>query len=201
MFCKTKPKDEVCSAHSTTRNKRAIENFYIPPMTNAASGPTSLISQAITFLYSFIGEDKYKIENTIQELNQTAKIVDTVDVVKEFEKVLGETALTCGISRKSLRFNPIELHSTIIDKSFNDDDELLKFLCSVAKESCPKCKQSKIFLATFEKNMQKTLVSNEQHQESFFNLEKNDQPRSLMTDITSLKNIGGIGQAVAGYLR
>ncbi|VVC31183.1 Collagen triple helix repeat [Cinara cedri] len=203
MFCRIKPEDPVCPAHSVTRSKRAIENFYIPSMTNKASGPTLFISQVITFFSSLIGEDKYKIENTIQNLNQTAKIVDTVDVVKKFKKVLGETALTCGISRKSLNFDPIELHSSIIDKSFNDEnhDKLLEFLCLAAEKSCSKCKQIDKFLAAFEKNMQKTLVSNEQHQKSFSNIEKNEQPRSFMTDITSLRNIGKIGQVVAGYLR
>ncbi|HCE59781.1 MAG TPA: hypothetical protein DEQ74_03055 [Wolbachia sp.] len=180
MFCKTQPTDLVCPAHSTTRSKRSIENFDISPMTNAASRPTSPISQAITFL--------------------TAKMDYASGVVKNFEEVLGNTALQCGISRKNLEYNPVTLHSTIVDKSFNDN-ELLKFLCLTAKKSCPECKQINKFLAAFKDSMQRTLANDVQSQKSFSNIEENEQPRSFITYITDPINIRGIGQMVAGYLR
>ncbi|VVC31182.1 Hypothetical protein CINCED_3A015268 [Cinara cedri] len=153
--------------------------------------------------YASIGEDKYKINNTIQNQNQTTKMNYASGVVENFEEVLGNTALQCGISRKSLEYNPVTLHSTIVDKSFNDD-ELLKFLCLTAKKSCPECKQINKFLAAFKDSMQRTLANNGQYHRSFSNIEKivdNEQPKSFMSDITSLRNISEIGQMVAGYLR
>ncbi|WP_343288606.1 hypothetical protein [Wolbachia endosymbiont of Encarsia formosa] len=133
------------------------------------------------------------------------KIIDAVDIVKKFEEVLGETAVKCGISKKSLNFNPVELQSTIINKSLSNDEnhnELLKLLCVAAKKSLPDYKQTSKCLANFKDHMEKRL--NEQ-QRAFVNTEKivadNEQPRSFMSYVSPPSSLSAINQKVVGYLR
>lgn len=204
MFCQIKTTDPVCSIH---RRKREAKNLNNQPATSGASRSTSFISQVINFFYPSVKQDKYKVKNKIQKLNQVVKIIDVADIVMRFEKVLEETASNCGIPKKSLNFNPVELQSNIVSKSlFNNENrnELLKLLCLAAKEACPNYKQTDKFLAIFKDSMKRTLASNEQPK-NFVNTEKiitdNEQPRSFMSDITSPSSFNAINQKVVGYLR
>ncbi len=199
MFCTTNPAYQVCSAR---RRRRETKKSSV---TSGASRPTSFISQVINFFYPAVGQDEYKVKNEIEELNRVTKIIDAVDIVKKFEEVLGETAVKCGISKKSLNFNPVELQSTIINKSLSNDEnhnELLKLLCVAAKKSLPDYKQTSKCLATFKDHMEKRL--NEQ-QRAFVNTEKivadNEQPRSFMSYVSPPSSLSAINQQVVGYLR
>ncbi|WP_241653881.1 collagen-like protein [Wolbachia endosymbiont of Nilaparvata lugens] len=148
MFCVIQPDDKSCVIEK--RNKREMINS---PVTSRASRSTSFISQVINFFYSAVGQDEYKVKNEIEELNRVTKIIDAVDIVKKFEEVLGETAVKCGISKKSLNFNPVELQSTIINKSLLNDEshnELLEFLRVTAKKSLPNYKQTSKCLFTLK---------------------------------------------------
>ncbi|WP_241653854.1 collagen-like protein [Wolbachia endosymbiont of Nilaparvata lugens] len=201
MFCTTNPADQVCSAR---RRRRETKKSSV---TSRASRSTSFISQVINFFYSAVGQDEYKVKNEIEELNRVTKIIDAVDIVKKFEEVLGETAVKCGISKKSLNFNPVELQSTIINKSLLNDEshnELLEFLRVTAKKSLPNYKQTSKCLFTFKDHMEKRLKDNEQ-QRAFVNTEKrvanNEQPRSSMSDVSSPSSPSEINQQVVGYLR
>ncbi|WP_177429433.1 collagen-like protein [Wolbachia endosymbiont of Laodelphax striatellus] len=197
MFCVIQPDDKSCVIEK--RNKREMINS---PVTSGASRPTSFISQVINFFYPAAGQDEYKIKNEIQEV---AKIIDAADIVTKFEEVLGATAVKCGISKKSLNFDPVELQSTIINKSLLNDEnhnELLKFLCVAARKSLPDYKQTSKCLATFKDHMEKRL--NEQ-QRAFVNTEKivadNEQPRSFMSYVSPPSSLSAINQQVVGYLR
>ncbi|WP_108784365.1 collagen-like protein [Wolbachia endosymbiont of Bemisia tabaci] len=198
MFCTTNPADQVCSAR---RRRREIKKSSV---TSGASRPTSFISQVINFFYPAVGQDEYKVKNEIQEV---AKIIDAADIVTKFEEVLGATAVKCGISKKSLNFYPVELQSTIINKSLLNDEnhnELLKFLCVTAKKSLPNYKQTSKCLFTFKDHMEKRLKDNEQ-QRALVNTEKivadNEQPRSFMTYVAPPSSLSAINQQVVGYLR
>lgn len=137
-----------------------------------------------------------------------AKIIDAADIVTKFEEVLGATAMKCGISKKSLNFDPVELQSTIINKSLLNDEnhnELLKFWCITAKKSLPNHKQTSKCLFTFKDHMEKRLKDNEQ-QRAFVDTEKvvadnNEQPRSFMTYVALSSSLSAINQQVVGYLR
>ncbi|WP_341813322.1 collagen-like protein [Wolbachia endosymbiont (group B) of Germaria angustata] len=199
MFCVIQPDDKSCVIEK--RDKREIINS---PLTSGASRPTSFISQVINFFYPAAGQDEYKIKNEIQEV---AKIIDAADIVTKFEEVLGETAVKCGISKKSLNFDPVELQSTIVSKSLLNDEnhnELLKFLCVTAKKSLPNYKQISKCLSTFRDHMEKRLKDNEQ-QRALVNTEKivadNEQPRSFMTYVAPPSSLSAINQQVVGYLR
>ncbi|MFT4313825.1 MAG: collagen-like protein [Wolbachia pipientis] len=201
MFCTTNPAYQVCSAR---RKRRETKKSSV---TSGASRPTSFISQVINFFYPAVGQDEYKVKNEIEELNRVTKIIDAVDIVKKFEEVLGETAVKCGISKKSLNFNPVELQSTIINKSLLNDEnhnELLKFLCVTAKKSLPNYKQTSKCLFAFKDHMEKRLKDNEQ-QRAFVNTEKividNEQPRSFMSYVAPPSSLSAINQQVVGYLR
>jgi hypothetical protein len=201
IFCKMNSADQVCSVSRRKREAKKEKHLSNQLVTSGASRPTSFISQVINFFYP------YKVENKIQELNQVTKIIDAADIAVRFEKVLEETASNCGISKKRLNFNPVELQSTIVSKSlFNDENrnELLKFLCSAAKEACPNCKQADKFLATFKGSMKRTLASNEQPR-NFVNTEKiitdNEQPRSFMSNVIPPTSLSTINQKAVGYLR
>ena len=198
MFCTTNPADQVCSAR---RRRREIKKSSV---TSGASRPTSFISQVINFFYHAVGQDEYKVKNEIQEV---AKIIDAADIVTKFEEVLGATAVKCGISKKSLNFDPVELQSTIINKSLLNDEnhnELLKFLCVTAKKSLPNYKQTSKCLFTFKDHMEKRLKDNEQ-QRAFVNTEKivvnNEQPRSFMSYVSPPSSLSAINQQVVGYVR
>ncbi|UIP92516.1 hypothetical protein JSQ73_004970 [Wolbachia endosymbiont of Anopheles demeilloni] len=157
-------------------------------VTSGASRPTSFISQVINFFYPAVGQDEYKVKNEIQEV---AKIIDAADVVTKFEEVLGATAVKCVISKKSLNFDPVELQSTIINKSLLNDEnhnELLKFLCVTAKKSLPNYKQTSKCLFTFKDHMEKRLKDNE-------------QPRSFISYVSPPSSLSAINQQVVGYLR
>ncbi|WP_264374547.1 MULTISPECIES: collagen-like protein [unclassified Wolbachia] len=196
IFCTTNPANQVCG---TRRGKRETKKSSV---TSGASRPTSFISQVINFFYPAVGQDKYKVKNEIQEV---AKIIDAADIVIQFEEVLGVTAVKCGIPKKSLNFDPVELQSTIINKSLLNDEnhnELLKFLCVTAKKSLPNYKQTSKCLSTFKDHMEKRL--NEQ-QRAFVSTEKivanNEQPRSFMSYVSPPSSLSAINQQVVGYLR
>ncbi|WP_353279478.1 collagen-like protein [Wolbachia endosymbiont (group B) of Xanthorhoe designata] len=196
IFCRTNPADQICGAR---RKRREIKKSSV---TSGASRPTSFIPQIINFFYPAVGGDEYKVKNEIQEV---AKIINAADIVTKFEEVLGATAVKCGISKKSLNFDPVELQSTIINKSLLNDEnhnELLKFLCVTAKKSLPNYKQTSKCLFTFKDHMEKRL--NEQ-QRAFVNTEKiiadNEQPRSFMSYVAPPSSFSAINQQVVGYLR
>ncbi|MFP3027452.1 MAG: collagen-like protein, partial [Wolbachia sp.] len=196
IFCRTSPADQICGAR---RRRREIKKSSV---TSGASRPTSFISQVINFFYPAVGQDEYKVKNEIQEV---AKIINAADIVIQFEEVLGATAVKCGISKRSLNFDPMELQSTIINKSLLNDEnhnELLKFLCVTAKKSFPNYKQTGKCLAIFKDHMEKRL--NEQ-QRAFVNTEKivadNEQPRSFMSYVAPPSSLSAINQQVVGYLR
>ncbi|MFP3022091.1 MAG: hypothetical protein ACEY3K_03850 [Wolbachia sp.] len=197
IFCRTNPADQVCSAR---RRRRETKKSSV---TSGASRPTSFISQVINFFYPAVGQDEYKVKNEIQEV---AKVINAADIVTKFEEVLGATAVKCGISKKSLNFDPVELQSTIINKSLLNDEnhnELLKFLCVTAKKSLPNYKQTSKCLFTFKDHMEKRLKDNEQ-QRAFVNTEKvvedNEQPRSFMSYVAPPSSLSAINQQVVGYL-
>ncbi|WP_349967667.1 collagen-like protein [Wolbachia endosymbiont of Armadillidium arcangelii] len=193
MFCTTHPTHQVCP----TRRKRR----QIAPVTSGASKPISFISQVINFFYPSVGQDEYKVKNKIQEV---AKIIDAADIAIKFEKVLEEAASKCGIPKKSLNFDPVKLQSTIILSNDENHNELLKFLCVVAKKSCPNYIQTSKFFATFKDHMEETLKDNEE-QRAFVNTEKivadNEQPRSFMRYVAPPSSLSAINQKVVSYLR
>ncbi|OCA06654.1 hypothetical protein [Wolbachia endosymbiont of Trichogramma pretiosum] len=194
----TNPADHVCSARRRRRETKKSS------LTSGARRPTSFISQVINFFYPAIGQDKYKVKNEIQEV---AKIIDAADVVTKFEEVLGATAVKCGILKQSLNFDPVELQSTIINKSLLNDEnhnELLKFLCVTAKKSFPNYKQTNKCLFAFKDHMEKKRLKENEQQRAFVNTEKivanNEQPRSFMSYVSSPSSLSAINQQVVGYL-
>lgn len=189
IFCKTKPTDQVCTAR---RKKRETKNLNNQPMTNGASRPTSFISQ---IFYHFAGQDKYKIE---QELDQKAKMVNAADIAAKFEDALRKTASKCGIPEESLNFDPRELMSTIRSRSLLNDEnrnELLKLLYLSAKGAVPNYKQTDKFLATFKVGMERTLASNEQQRGFVDTATDNEQPNSFMSDVTPPSAINAVGHS------
>lgn len=133
-----------------------------------------------------------------------AKIIDTADIVMRFEKVLEETASVCGIPKKSLNFDPVELQSTIVNKSLSNGrnrNELLRFLCIAAKKSYPNYQQTDEFLVTFKVGMERALGSNEQPSNTKEIVTGSERPRSFMSDVVPPSSLSAINQEAIGYLR
>ncbi|WP_353277199.1 hypothetical protein [Wolbachia endosymbiont (group B) of Villa cingulata] len=204
ILCKPESVNQVCDV---TRKKREIQKSNNLPTTSGAGRPTSFISQVINYFYPSVKQDEYKIENTIHELNQVAKIVNAADIAVRFQKVLGETALKCGIANKSLNFDPLKLEKKILGKVLLNDvnlNELLKLLRSAAAEAFPHYKQTGKFLDTFEDSMKEELKNNKQ-QVGCIDTEKisteNEMPRSFISDIAPPRSLSAINYNIVGYLR
>ncbi|XGA08386.1 MAG: hypothetical protein U0X86_000609 [Wolbachia endosymbiont of Xenopsylla cheopis] len=202
IFCKIEPADQVCSV---SRRKREVKkDYYNSLISSGASKPASFISNVINFFYPIVGQDKYRLENKIQELEQAAKAVDAAEIVRKFEKILQKTAKNCDTQKKNLNFNPIKLQSIIIDKQLlNDEIKLLKALCMAAKEAYPNCPNK--FFSLFENNMREALADRLQ-QRNAIDIKKvsinHEQPRSFFSDlvVTNLSNGYAVDQMPVRYL-
>ncbi|WP_339047239.1 hypothetical protein [Candidatus Mesenet endosymbiont of Phosphuga atrata] len=199
IFCKMEPTDQVCS---TSRRKREVKKDYY--ISSGASKPTSFIFNVINFFYPTVGQDKYRLENKMQELEQAAKAVDAAEIVEEFEKVLQKTAKNCGTQKKNLNFNPIKLQSTIIDKQLlNDERKLLETLLAAAKEACKNCPDKSSSL--FESRMRKGLADRLQ-QRNAIDIKKvsidNEQPRSFVDNaiVANLSKVYAVDGMPARHL-
>ncbi|HCE59477.1 MAG TPA: collagen-like protein, partial [Wolbachia sp.] len=207
IFCKKEPTDPVCPVR---RRKRETENLNNQPVTSGAGSLSSsswinifanTIANTVRSAFQFISSSSKPTIPSKAVITQGTDI-NALYITTRFEKVLKCAAVKSGISSKNLRFNPIELHTAIVDKSFSDD-ELLEFLCTAAKESCLNCKQTDECLAAFKDHMKEVLKNNEQKR-GFINIEKiatdNEQPGNVMSDI-AISGFSSINQsAVVGYL-
>ncbi|WP_339046033.1 hypothetical protein [Candidatus Mesenet endosymbiont of Agriotes lineatus] len=203
IFCKIESTNQVCSASISKRKTKRAEDFSDISAASGASKPTSFTSNVINFFYPIVGQNKYRLENKIQELEQAAKAVDAANIATKFEKVLQKTAKNCGM--QSLNFNPIKLQSTIINKQLlNDERKLLKTLLAVAKEAYPNCPDK--FFSLFENHMREALADRLQ-QRNAIDIKKvsidNKQPRSFVDNaiVTNSSNVYAVGGMPAGVFK
>ncbi|RDD34026.1 Ankyrin repeat [Wolbachia endosymbiont of Cylisticus convexus] len=70
-----------------------------------------------------------------------------LNITKEFERLLNETATKSGISVENLNFDPVAVQSAVVRQIVSEKfSEIPKTLYSFAKEACPELKQTDKFL-------------------------------------------------------
>ncbi|RDD35196.1 Phosphocholine transferase AnkX [Wolbachia endosymbiont of Cylisticus convexus] len=95
------------------------------------------------------------ISTVDRSISQPEAQVYASTIMKEFEKVLNETATKSGISVENLNFDPVEVQSAIVGQIVSEKfSKISKTLYSFAKEACPELKQTDKFLAHLKSNLE-----------------------------------------------
>lgn len=153
------PTGEAPSANQNTHNKRNPSSKFCEQF----SGDTSVQNNinAIYLILQTVCDRICPLPKEHSITNEEA-LAYAINVTAEFERILKDRAKECGISAKNLNFNNWEVQEIIRKQALNNEqDKILKTLCSAGKEACPKFKQTDKFLACLRNHLEETLAAKE----------------------------------------